>query len=262
MAVYLDPLTHPDAWNRLAFPTAKLITPGKCKVGHFTRENEYDVKVGKGTAGATETLKGQPPAKGTITFWAWVPQHFRQWDAILDLLRFNAAKLRALTQGGGATTPTGSKGQSFGNAPTKSAADGSGGSTDTGASQTLPDTAAQKGGTPAAFAAAKTAPALDKSFAIEVFHPALADIEVAYFLPPEKLGSWEEDGDGTALYKRDIEFLEWTQPNGNNIAATPTGAGKTDPGSFQAGAQDPSAADAGTTNAKGAASDAQGAHGL
>lgn len=265
MSVYLDPITHPDAWDRLAFPTAQLVTPGKCVVGKWTRDNEYDVKAGKGTQGATETLKQQPPAKGTVTFWAWIPAHFAAWDPILDLLRFDPAKggntSSATASAATTSTPTGSKGQTFGQAPVKaqsdnasgsggaSAADNAGSGTDTSASKDTSSSSSQ--------------PALSSAYAIEVFHPALADINVHYLLPPEKLGSWEPDGEpSSGLWKREIEFLEFTQPPNKSIATTPTGAGATNPAATYAGAPVKSAADDTSSATQQAASGAQGAHGL
>lgn len=86
----LDPISNPQAWDVLNL--AGVDTPGRCEVGEFPRENTYDVKAGKGTQGATETLKTQPPAKGKVTFWAWQPAHFQAWDAITPLLRYDPNK--------------------------------------------------------------------------------------------------------------------------------------------------------------------------
>jgi hypothetical protein len=264
--VYLDPITHPDAWQRLAFPKAQLITPGLAIVGKFTRDNEYDVKAGKGTQGATETLKQQPPAKGTITFKAWIPEHFAQWNAILDLLKFDPTK-GGSTNASQTTTPattTGSRGQTFGQAPTKKAAadaGGSGASTSTDAV----DTSASSGtasGSASTSGSSNAQPALSAAYAIEVFHPALADVDIHYFLPPEKLGTWEQEGDASGLYKREIEFLEFTMPPNKSIAVSPTGADKTNPGATYASAPTKTGSDAAASGSNGAASDAQGAHGL
>lgn len=224
MSVYLDPITHPDAWNLITFSgsNGRASTPRNAKilVGKWTRKNDYDIKVGKGTAGATETLKGQPPAEGTITFWAWTPQHFAAWDAILDVLRFDPSK------GGNATTkaPAAGTGNAFTSGTNASGTSTTGGSGQTG---TLP--------TPGAAGAPKSSdgwptntggnaqPSLSAAYAIEVFHPALADINVHYVLPPKELGSWEPDGEGSGLYKREIAFVEFSQAKGN-VATTPTGA--------------------------------------
>ncbi len=253
MALYLDPITHPSAWNVVVF-AGTLKTP---------------VKTGKGTAGATETLKGQPPAKGTITFWAWTPAHFAAWNPILDVLRFNPAK-------GGTTNPSGTA------SATK--AGGVDGSTFAGASQSREDASPADPGDHAATAgtiptpdntsgkadgakksddkSAKDPPALSAASAIDIWHPSLADIGVAHVLPPEKLGNWEPDGDD-GLYKREIEFLEFTQPPATSIAATPTGStDKANPGdSVQAGAQENPAAQNASASTATTAKGAQGAHG-
>lgn len=252
MAVYLDPITHPDAWDRLAFPTAQLITPGKCTVGKFTRDNDYDVKAGKGTQGATETLKQQPPAKGTITFWAWTPAHFAAWDPILDLLRFDPTKGGNTTNNTPTptTTPAGSQGQQFGDAGNNNTA-----------GTTTADTTSSTSSASSSSTTSSTQPALSSAYAIEVFHPALADINVHYFLPPEKLGTWEQEGEASGLWKREIEFLEFTQPPNKSIAATPTGANKTNPGAQYAGSQEGSASDTTSTAATTAAGNAHAAAG-
>lgn len=261
--VYLDPITHPDAWQRLAFPTAQLVTPGLAIVGKWTRDNEYDVKAGKGTQGATETLKQQPPAKGTITFKAWTPEHFAAWNAILDLLKFDPTKGGNTSQTPPApATTTGSKGQKFGSA----SGDSSGGSSSSDTSGSTSDaggsSSSSSAGSSSTSGSSNSQPALSAAYAIEVFHPALADIDVHYVLPPEKLGTWEQEGEASGLYKREIEFIEFTQPPNKSIAATPSGAGKTNPGATYAGGQPTNGSDSAANGSNGAASDAQGAHGL
>lgn len=261
MSLYLDPLTHPDAWNYVIFKGVR--TPGKATVSGWARANEYDVKVGKGTAGATETLKGQPPAKGKITFWAWTPAHFSAWNPILDILRFDPSK------GGNAATaaPKAATGDSF---TTGGASGSSVGGSGGGQAGTIPQPGAA--GAPKASdgwptnTSGNAQPSLSKAYAIDVFHPALADIGVDFVLPPESLGQWEEDGEGSGLYKREIDFLEFAQAKGN-VATTPTGAepignsfttgGEPNNGSGTNG----QAAPAGSGSAKGAGKDAQGSWG-
>jgi hypothetical protein len=85
-----DPVTFSQALDVVNL--AGIDTPGRAEIGEWKRVNDYDVKVGKGTAGATITLKGQPPAKGSIKFYAWRPDHFARWDTILPLLRWDPAK--------------------------------------------------------------------------------------------------------------------------------------------------------------------------
>jgi hypothetical protein len=86
----LDPISHPDAWDTVRIQGQD--TPGKCDVKGFKRKVDWDTKIGKGTAGATETVKGLPPAEGTITFTAWTIEHFRAWDLLLPKLKYDPTK--------------------------------------------------------------------------------------------------------------------------------------------------------------------------
>lgn len=86
----LNPIEHPDAWNTVRIQG--MDTPGKCEVKGFKRATDWDVKVGKGTSGATETVKGLPPAKGTIDFWAWEIAHFATWDTLITKLNYDPTK--------------------------------------------------------------------------------------------------------------------------------------------------------------------------
>lgn len=260
MAIYVNPLDNPDAWNTLVL-AGSLRTPGKCKATGWHRENEYDVKKGKGTSGATPTLKAQPPAKGSFEFWAWTPAHFEAWGPILAALAFDPSKAAKGTAAP-ATTPvgsdiTGTSGESSGAVSTGTIPKpgNTSGKSDGG------DSANNADGFPKD--TAKEDATLAQPSAIDAFHPALADIDVAHVLPPEKLGIWEEDGEGSGMYKRTIEFIEFKQATANSIASTPTGS--TDqpaPGStVAAGGSEGPATDTAANNAGGAAKDAQGAHG-
>lgn len=249
MALYLDPITHPNAINVVKIGPYR--TPGKAVVGAWARKNEYDVKLGKGTAGASETLKGQPPAEGSITFWAWVPAHFAEWNPILALLKFNPTKGAAAS-----TTATPNGPQQFTIGETK---EGSSGGTSSGSIPEPGNTSGKTDGAPAA--KSTDPPALSAASAIDIFHPFLADIGVFHVLPPSELGCWEPDGD-QGLYKREIKFLEFVQSGAQSIAATPTGS--TDgaaPGEPTAGGTEGGAADNGAAGAKGAGTDGQGAWG-
>lgn len=261
--MYLDPIRFPDAWDRVIFKGVSTPVPGKVVVSGWSRKNEYDVKVGKGTAGATETLKGQPPASGTITFYAWTPRQFRLWDPILDVLKFDPSK------GGNAATaaPAKDTGSNFavGSASNTGAASGASGAGQTG---TIPSPGAagapKKGDGWPTNTGGNAQPSLSAAYAIEVFHPALADIGVHFVLPPEELGIWEAVDDG-GLYKRDIKFLEFAQAKGN-VATTPTGADSpgdnfTTGGDPNGGGNNGAAAPAASGSAKGAGKDAQGAWG-
>lgn len=229
MGVYLNPLDFPDDWNRCQI--AGMTTPGKCKMGKWERKADYDHKKGKGTKGADQTLKELPPAEGEAEFWAWTPDHFAAWNPILDALKFDPSKL------GGTVTPK---------APASAVS-------------------AFTGNTPNASATGNAAPALSAAYAIDFFHPACADLDVSYVLPPESIGSWEEDGEASGLWKRTIKFVEFTgAPPNTSIAATPTGAADANTpqlGATPAGGTDPTATSAGAGSAAGAGQDAQGAWG-
>lgn len=58
----------------------------------FERETGWDVKKGKGTQGATLTLKTFPPITGSVAFQLWLPEHFIQWTSFVEILRYNPAK--------------------------------------------------------------------------------------------------------------------------------------------------------------------------
>ena len=59
--------------------------------GH-DREQKFEVKEGKGTAGATETFNGRPPVKFTIKFQLWLPAHFAAWGTFRPLLKYDPLK--------------------------------------------------------------------------------------------------------------------------------------------------------------------------
>lgn len=259
MAAILDPITHPDAWNRLAFTAAGLITPGKCVVGKWSRNVEYDKKAGKGTKGATETLKGLPPAEGTVKFWAWTPGHFAAWALLLPLLAFDPTKgggqqtnptTTPATPGASGTTPA-----SFTSGTSGSAAASSSGSA------ALPS--GKFGDASSSSGSSNAQPALSSAYAIDVFHPALAELNVTQVLPPEELGSWEPEGDpADGLWVREIKFCEFSQPPNASVATTPSGANPSGaPGQTTAGAQVPGASQNAASNASGAGKDAQYAGG-
>jgi len=251
MALYIDPSDHPSAYDTVVFGKDTR-TPGRCKVEGFSRNADYDIKEGKGTKGATETLKGLPPAKGTITFWTWTKEQRRAWNAILDILKFDPSKGKN-TGSGTATKPATDPTSSFSSKNNN---------TDAGASTT--GTIPQPGSTGKAASATddkkddKSAPALSKDYAIAIFYPTLADIGVNFILPPEEIGIWEPDGDDYTYMKRTIKVVEYVDADANSIAATPTGASQNPDGAeATAGGQDGASKD----GASSAGKDAQGAAG-
>ena len=231
MALPIDPLDDPEAFDHVVI--AGYRTPGKCLVEGFERENDYDIKVGKGTAGATETLKGQPPAKGKITFWTWTAEQRAAWTPIIKALTFKPSKQG--TSSSPAANPaappqfTGTVGGAADRDPKGSAIPAPGNTTGKPA-----DTSAKKPADP---------PPLTKNDALEIYYPTLADVGVNYVLPPDKLGIWEPEGGDYTYMKRVISFVEFTQVPAANIATTPTGAkdGSNDPALVGSGGQGPPA---------------------
>jgi len=90
MSGQIDPLTNPQAWDVVVIGNVEC--PGVCKVGEFKREAKFDVKLGKGSFGSTETYVGRPPAKGTIEFYLWLPIHFQQWDTFRPRFKYDPTK--------------------------------------------------------------------------------------------------------------------------------------------------------------------------
>lgn len=86
----VDPITNPEAWHVIEI--GQSVSPGVCKIGEFKRAFQWDVKKGKGTLGGTITFVGRPPAKGTITFYLWTPDHFVAWDLFRPLLKYDPTK--------------------------------------------------------------------------------------------------------------------------------------------------------------------------
>ncbi len=84
----LSPVTVPwdanaaaNAW--MFYTLSGLKSPGTIPRGGikgFKRETGWDIKKGKGTAGATLTLKDKPPCEGTITVQLLTAQDFTDWD--------------------------------------------------------------------------------------------------------------------------------------------------------------------------------------
>lgn len=86
----VNPIDHPEQWEFMTLQGVN--TPGTVEVTGFKRSVEWDVKGGKGTAGATETVKGLPPAKGSAKFFAWRSSDFAAWDVLLPKLLYDPTK--------------------------------------------------------------------------------------------------------------------------------------------------------------------------
>jgi hypothetical protein len=70
-----------NAWN--FFTLSGVSSPGTIPRGGikgFKRETGWDIKKGKGTQGATLTLKDKPPCEGSITVQLLTAQDFTDWD--------------------------------------------------------------------------------------------------------------------------------------------------------------------------------------
>ena len=64
-----------------------VLTPGTIAPGGlkgFRRETGWDVKKGKGTKGATLTIKDQPPVEGLVTLQLVTAQDFSDWDLFVS----------------------------------------------------------------------------------------------------------------------------------------------------------------------------------
>jgi hypothetical protein len=252
MAVAIDFFQFPDALDVVTFNGVD--TPGRAEVGDdWARKNAYDKKHGKGTAGATITLQGRPPAEGTITFYVWGTAQRQQWDAdIMPILTKVPRPTQPAAQAASAATTTTTTG------PT-TLLNGGGSS---GVVQSPSTGVSSFTGQPSTSTAATSQPALSKADAIDIYHPLLADIGVSAVVPPEELYVWHHEGN--QLWSRKIKFVEFTIPPQTSIAATPTGAPDTNAvptGSYAGTNPQPSAAAAGSGSASGAAADAQGALG-
>jgi hypothetical protein len=90
MSGEVNPLENPQSWDEIVI--GQTVSPGLVKVTGFKRSNEWDMKKGKGTVGATPTYVGKPPAKGTFVFYLWTKQHFLDWDIFRPLLKYDPTK--------------------------------------------------------------------------------------------------------------------------------------------------------------------------
>lgn len=67
-----------------------LVRPGGLR--GFKRETGWDIKKGKGTQGATLTLKDMPPVEGTFTNQLVTQQDFADWDNFVSAVLSTSAK--------------------------------------------------------------------------------------------------------------------------------------------------------------------------
>ncbi len=86
-----NPIDNPQAWD-FAIIGGKA-TPGCIKsIDGFERPYGWDKKKGKGAKGATGTLTNMPPAEGSITWELWTSEHFRLWDEIRAIIKYDPTK--------------------------------------------------------------------------------------------------------------------------------------------------------------------------
>ncbi len=160
-----DPISFPQVWDVVI--VGGVVSPGLCVVTGFKRANTWDTKKGKGTLGATSTFVEKPPAKGTLTFTAWLKEHFVAWDDFYTQFKYD---------------------------PTKKVVVG-----------------------------------------VDIYHPALADIELAAILT-EDISQWEHKGEGR--YERTVAALEYFPTPPKPAVGTPgtavggTGSYTTPPNAF------------------------------
>jgi hypothetical protein len=79
-----DPSIGYNAWNY--FTLSGVPSPGTIVRGGvkgFKRRTGWDIKTGKGTKGATLTLKDQPPCKGSITIQLLTAADLAAWDSFV-----------------------------------------------------------------------------------------------------------------------------------------------------------------------------------
>jgi hypothetical protein len=96
-STYLDPIKFANSW--MGFTLRGIRSPGtipKGGVRGFKRETGWDEKKGKGTQGATLTLKSAPPVKGSITLQFFRTEDFDDWDKfVTNVLSISPAKQQA-----------------------------------------------------------------------------------------------------------------------------------------------------------------------
>lgn len=92
-SVFLNPIGFASSWHYVTVAGER--SPGAISVdgiSGFDRETGWDKKKGKGTQGATLTLTTLPPTEGSIEFQLWTSEHFVEWTAFRNLLKYNPTK--------------------------------------------------------------------------------------------------------------------------------------------------------------------------
>ncbi len=76
IAVATDPIWNPHAWDIVSLLGED--APGLAHVSEPSRDYEWDVKVGRGTNGATTTFIGFQPAKFSVKWEIWTASQMRR----------------------------------------------------------------------------------------------------------------------------------------------------------------------------------------
>ena len=89
------PLKNPGIWDHVI--VGGQYNPGLCFIRGFKRANSFDVKMGKGSFGATITYKGRPPAKGVLVFQLHENGHdtdtvIEEWISWADVFQYDPTK--------------------------------------------------------------------------------------------------------------------------------------------------------------------------
>jgi hypothetical protein len=93
----VSPISNANAW--LTYALGGQNAPGTIPRGGirgFKRETGWDKKLGKGTQGATLTLKTMPPVEGEIVSQLFTDADFDNWDTfVAQILSIQPAKQKA-----------------------------------------------------------------------------------------------------------------------------------------------------------------------
>jgi len=172
-----NPVSSPETWQVVYIGGAP--SPGVAQVTKAERLQEFDIKKGKGTKGATVTYTGEPPAEIEVELQLWASptdaepdanDHFAEWDAWRKSLKYDPSK-KAIS-------------------------------------------------------------------AIDISHPALADLEVKSVVC-NQIGMVTHKGKG--LYTVAIKFIEYRKPGKKSVVGTPAGSTTAPPGAKTGETQDTSA---------------------
>jgi hypothetical protein len=81
----ISPVAVPDLYDFVVIDGQ--ISPGIAVVTGCDRKYSWDVKAGKGNAGASTTFQGDEISKPKVEFLMWLDEHFEAWDNFVQILR-------------------------------------------------------------------------------------------------------------------------------------------------------------------------------